>query len=166
MVAGSTGSGKSTLARTLSTRLHLPYVELDSLFHGPGWVPRETFVAEVTAFAAGDRWVTEWQYDEARPLLLARADTLIWLDYPRSTIMRRVLVRSFRRAAFRQRLFNGNTEGFSAWLDAEHPVRWAWHGRRRAADQLTAALPGRPDLAVVRLTSPGDTKRWLAGLIW
>ena len=46
-------------------------------------MPRPEFVAEVTAFAATDAWVTEWQYSAVRALLLARADLLVWLDQSR-----------------------------------------------------------------------------------
>ncbi|MEO7260700.1 MAG: hypothetical protein ABI047_05505 [Jatrophihabitantaceae bacterium] len=91
----------------------LPYTELDSLFHGPGWVPRPELLDDVRTVVAGDSWVSEWQYPDARPLLLARADTLIWLDFRRRTVMHRVLRRSLRRALLRQRTFNDNTEGFA-----------------------------------------------------
>ena len=37
---------------------------------------------EVAAFAAQPTWVTEWQYGEARLLLLRRADLQVWLDLP------------------------------------------------------------------------------------
>ncbi|MDQ1740701.1 MAG: hypothetical protein QOE53_2353, partial [Pseudonocardiales bacterium] len=116
LVAGSAGAGKSTLAAELARRQQLPYTELDSLFHGPGWVPRPQFLDDVRAVVAGDSWVSEWQYDDARPLLLARADTLIWLDFPRRTVMQRVLRRSLRRGLLRERTFNDNTEGFRNWL--------------------------------------------------
>lgn len=161
LVAGSSGSGKSTLAAELSRRLSLPYVELDSLFHGPGWVPRPRFLDDVRAVAAGHRWVSEWQYPEARPLLLARADTLIWLDFPRRSVMHRVLRRSFRLAAFGTPMFNGNTERFRDWLDPGHPIRWAWSTHAQLRPTVLAALEQRPDLTVIRLGSPGQVRRWL-----
>jgi len=164
LVAGSSGAGKSTLARALARRRQLPYTELDALFHGAGWVPRPEFLADVRAVVAGDRWVTEWQYGQARPLLLARADTLVWLDYPRRTVMHRVLRRSLRRALLREPIFNGNTEGLRDWLDPEHPVRWAWSTHSLLRSRVLAALEQRPDLTLVRLTSPARARRWLATL--
>jgi adenylate kinase family enzyme len=161
LVAGSSGSGKSTLAAEFSRRLGLPYVELDSLFHGPNWVPRPEFGDDVQAVAAGDSWVSEWQYGQVRPLLLARADTLIWLDFPRRTVMHRVLRRSFRRAALREPIFNGNTEGFRDWLDPEHPVRWAWSTHARQRSMTRAAIQRRSGLTVIRLSSPRQARRWL-----
>ncbi len=162
LIAGSTGAGKSTLAAELARRHRLPYTELDSLFHGPGWVPRPEFLDDVRAVISGDRWISEWQYDEARPLLLARADTLIWLDFPRRTVMHRVLRRSLRRALLRERAFNGNTEGLWNWLDPGHPVRWAWSNHARARARLLGAIEQRPELTVLRFSSPAAVRRWLA----
>lgn len=65
-VAGTSGSGKSTLNRELSARLGAPYTELDALYHGPGWAPRQSFADEVREMIAGDAWVTEWQYSAVR----------------------------------------------------------------------------------------------------
>jgi adenylate kinase family enzyme len=164
LIAGTSGAGKSTLAAKLSRVRRLPYTELDSLFHGPGWQPRPEFLDDVRAVAAGKSWVSEWQYPAARPLLLARADTLVWLDFPRRTVMHRVLRRSLRLAVTRRPVFNGNTEGFRDWLDPEHPIRWAWSTHSRVRATVLAAIGERPELAVVRLGSPAEVRRWLAGL--
>ncbi len=53
LVAGNAAAGKSTLARRLSGLLDLPYVEMDSLYHAPGWTLREEFHADADAFSAG-----------------------------------------------------------------------------------------------------------------
>ncbi len=74
-VGGVTGAGKSTLARRLAVGLDLPYTELDSLYHGPGWVPRASFETDVAALVATERWVSEWQYRTVRELIVSRADT-------------------------------------------------------------------------------------------
>ena len=47
-------------------------------------MPRPEFVDEVAALVAGEEWVTEWQYSVVRPLLLARAELLVWLDLTRA----------------------------------------------------------------------------------
>jgi len=164
LIAGSSGAGKSTLAAELARRRRLPYTELDSLFHGPGWVPRPEFLDDVRAVIAGESWVSEWQYDAARPLLLGRADTLIWLDFPRRTVMQRVLRRSLRRALLRERTFNDNTEGFRNWLDPGHPIRWAWSHHQHPRVRVLAAMEQRPELTVLRFRSPAEVRRWLASV--
>jgi adenylate kinase family enzyme len=136
LVAGSAGSGKSTLARELSARLDLPYTELDSLYHGPGWTPRESFRDDVESMVATDAWVSEWQYTPVRPLLLERAELLVALDYSRALVMTRVIRRTLERRYRRVELWNGNQEPpLRTFLtDREHIVRWAWdmfaHNRR------------------------------------
>lgn len=94
LVTGASGAGKSTLRQTISDILGLPTVELDSLHHGPGWTQRPSFIADVEQFAAGPEWVVEWQYAQVRPLLLQRADTLIWLDHSKFTVTQRVVRRT------------------------------------------------------------------------
>ena len=80
LVAGTSGAGKTTLARAVAEVLRCPYVELDSLHHGPGWTERPEFEADVNRVVVGASWVSEWQYTAVRQLLLARADLLVRLD--------------------------------------------------------------------------------------
>lgn len=54
--------------------LDVPHTEIDSLFHGPNWTPRQSFVADVEALTNAEAWVTEWQYGQARGMLAQRAD--------------------------------------------------------------------------------------------
>ena len=162
LIGGISGAGKTTLAKHLEARFGLPRHELDALHHGPNWQPREAFRADVEQFARTPRWVTEDQYHSVLDdLLLTRADTYVWLDLPRPTIMFRVFRRSLHRASTGRELWNGNRESFRDWLDPEHPLRWAWsqHAakRRRTQDQLS----GHQHLRVVHLTSARAARDWL-----
>jgi adenylate kinase family enzyme len=167
IVGGISGSGKSTLARKVSRRLGVPYVELDSLHHGPGWVKRPEFEADVAAIVAEDRWVIEDQYHAfLGDLLWRRADTLLWLDFSRPVVMQRVLRRSVSRAITRRELWNGNRENPRDWLSADHPIRYAWshHGDRRSLYEQVLADPAYSHLAVVRLATPAAAREWLRRL--
>lgn len=167
LVAGTSGAGKSTLARAVAAELGLPYVEMDSLFHGPGWVPRPQFEEDVRALVEGEAWATEWQYSAVRPLLVEHADTLLWLDHPRHVVMRRVVVRTVLRRLRKQELWNGNVEPplRTAFTDPEHLVRWAWKSHHRTAHRMTAVLSGDHGirLAVVRLRGQREVDQWRAG---
>jgi len=120
---------------------------------------------DVAAFAAEPAWVTEWQYGIARPLLLSRADLLVWLDLPRAVVMRRVVGRTVHRRLTRTALWNGNLEPslFTFFTDPDHIVRWAWRTHPESAERVAAAAGSRPGLSVVRLTSQREVDRWLAG---
>ncbi len=166
LVAGSPGAGKTTMARALAGRLDLPHTELDALFHGPGWVPRREFEADVDALLASGRWVTEYQYARVRPRLLAAADAVVWLDHPWPTVAGRLLRRTVDRAVRRRELYNGNREVPRNWLRGSHPL-WTVAGRRfsriRAENAARfAAEARRRGLVVVRLRGARAADRWLA----
>ena len=165
LVAGTSGAGKSTLARALSARLHLPYHELDALYHGPGWTPRPSFVEEVTALAATGAWIADWQYSAVRPLLLARADLLVWLDLPGWRVARQLVPRTLRRRLRRVELWNGNVEPplRTVLTDPDHLWRWAWRSHPETGERVRAVLAAGRGPVVVRLRGPADVRTWLAG---
>lgn len=165
LVAGTSGAGKTTVARPVAALLDLPHIEIDALFHGPGWTPRDTFQSEVHRFSAGSCWVTEWQYSQVRAILAQRADLLVWLDLPRTVVMRQVIGRTVRRRLSRQVLWNGNREPplWTILTDQEHIIRWAWNTHHKIATRVAALLEEHPDLVVVRLISRSDIERWIAG---
>lgn len=110
LVAGVSGAGKTTLARRTGAALGITHTEIDGLFHGPGWTPRPEFLDDVRALVAAPTWVTEWQYDAARPLLADAADVLVWLDPPFPRTFGRLVRRTLRRRWHREVLWNGNVE--------------------------------------------------------
>jgi len=170
-VVGTSGAGKSTLAAALARALDADFLELDSVFHQPDWVPlpREEFRERVAAAVAGERWVIDGNYtSQVKDLIWARADTVVWLDLPRRTVMRRIIWRSFRRAAARTELWNGNRERWQNFfsLDKEESVvAWAWqtHAATRAKLEAAMADPENGHLEFVRLENPGAVRRFLSG---
>lgn len=169
-VVGTSGSGKSTVGRQLARGLGVPFVELDSIYHQPGWVPlpAEEFRRRVAEEAAGEGWVIDGNYSKARPLVWARADTVLWLDLPRWTVMRQVTWRSLRRAAFRVELWNGNRERWAnlfTWAPEDSVISWAWHRHAVYRERYAAAAadPAYAHLHFVRLRSRAEIRRFLAG---
>src|SRR5262245_2440742 len=98
LVLGCCGAGKSTVSRRLAAVTGLPLIQLDLLYWRPGWTPTpaEEMDALVTRLCAGPRWIIDGNYQRSLPLRLPRADTVIWLDYPRRVCMARVLWRMAR----------------------------------------------------------------------
>ncbi|MFJ1584346.1 AAA family ATPase [Streptomyces sp. NPDC088197] len=165
LVAGITGAGKTTMARALAERLRLPFHEMDALrFSGPGWATDPEFERKVADLAAGPEWIVDsFGYPEVRDLLWTRADTVVWLDYPRAVIMPRVLRRSLSRTLRRERVFGGNVETVSGWISGEHPAWWAWsqHAARRADIGGRGQDPRFAHLQVFRFPSPRRAEAWL-----
>lgn len=166
IVAGLSGSGKTTFAGQLARRLAVPHTELDAIHHGPGWQPRPGFLDEVAALASDNAWVTEWQYREARPVLAARAELLVWLDLPFMVSLSRVVRRTLRRRIRREVLWNGNLEPPLRTIlsDPEHVVRYMVSTRHKYDELVPAALASYPHLIGVRLRSSRDAERWLEHL--
>lgn len=166
LVAGLSGAGKTTLARRIAATLELPLVELDALHHGPGWTPRPEFLDDVRSLAAGDTWVTEFQYAAARPLLQTGADTLVHLDVPFAVALGRLTRRTVRRRVRREVLYNGNVEGplHHVVTDRDHVVRYMIRTRRKYAALIPAAFAANPDLVGIRLRTRADVETWLARL--
>ncbi|WP_273735924.1 AAA family ATPase [Mycolicibacterium septicum] len=163
-VAGVTGSGKTTLAVRLSHEFDLPYVEIDSLYHGPGWEPRPTFISDVEQFIAGDSWVIEWQYRAVRSQIVTRADTLLWLDLPTPVALRQLTRRTLRRRLGRLELWNGNTEPplRTIFTDRDHILRWGFRTRNKLRDTIPALGSQVPHLHIVRFTRHRDVEAWLS----
>lgn len=165
-VAGVAGVGKSTLAARIAPMIDAPHIDIDGLFHGPSWTRRPDFLDDVAAFTARERWVTEWQYGSARPLVAARADTLVWLDLPFTTVtLPRVVSRTLRRQVSGEELWNGNTEPplRTFWTDRDHIVRWAFRKRHQYREEVPPLEARHPDLVVVRLRTPAQVERWVDG---
>ena len=164
-VAGVSGVGKSTLARRIADVAGLPYTEIDVLYHGPNWVPREGFVDDVERFTSRPRWVTEWQYRSVRAILSTRADTLVWLDLPSAVAISRVVHRTITRSRTRVELWNGNTEPglWHALSNREGIIRWALKHQRSYRRTVPITSKQHPHLQVVRLRSQSEVDAWLAG---
>lgn len=163
---GQSSAGKSTAARLLAAHLQAPHVELDALFHGPGWTPCASFEADVDAATQGQSWVVDGNYPAVRELLWSRADTVVWLDLARSITTRRAVIRTGQRLLTRVELWNGNRERARTVLRASHPIRWTWqtHARHRAAYEERLADPRWAHLRVVRLRRPAEVLRWFEDL--
>jgi len=166
-VIGSSGSGKTSLARRMSASLGLPVLELDSVFHQPGWEPLddETFRALVDEFTRADRWVVDGNYTShgVADVVWPRADTIVWVDLPRRTTTWRVVRRTIRRAITREELWNGNREPLTNFysLDPEkNVILWSWTRHRATREKYEARLADGTwaHAEVIRLRSPDDVK--------
>ena len=170
-IVGNSGTGKTTMARAIAGALGIPHLELDSIHHLPKWEPieRGLFREKVGAFVAGDAWVVDGNYSAVQDLVWQRADTVVWLDLPRRTIMRQLMLRTLRRMVSREELWNGNTE---SWRDqfSLDPTRsivlWAWTEHRNYVARYSQAQrdPANKNLTFIRVRSRAARERLVAEL--
>jgi len=120
------------------------------------------------AALCGDTWVVDGNHPEVRDLIWRRADTIVWLDYQLALIMWRLTLRTFRRVATREVLWNGNRErDLSAHFFSRDSIfLWALrtYGLRRREYPVLLASSEYAHLRTVRLRSPRATNAWLASL--
>jgi adenylate kinase family enzyme len=164
VVVGSVGAGKSTLATRLSQRANLPVVHLDLLFWRAGWTPapRDEALAELAQAVGGERWILEGNFlssrDDGWDERFERADTVVFLDFPRRTCFWHVVKRVVRdRRASRPDLPDGCREGLGLSV-----IRWIWSYRatdRPRVLRILERLEGR--IAVHTLRSDADVRRFL-----
>ena len=168
-VVGTSSSGKTTFARALATKLGVPHVELDALHWGPAWsgATREELRERVSRAVAGDEWVVDGNYSAVRDLVWARAEAVVWLDYPLRTILRRYLVRTRQRIQTREEIWpgTGNRERWAMHLLSRDSLLW-WilSTYRRRRREYPILLREHRELAAVHLRSPAEADAWLTRL--
>lgn len=171
-IVGSPGSGKTTLARALAAQLGGQHIELDSLFHLPGWQSRDrdAFRDLVRQQTDTPCWVADGNYGSVvQDIVWTCADTVVWLDLPRRTVLPALLGRTLWRGALSVELYNGNRERLLSLFDPrpeENIFLWGVTNfqkyRRHYADAM--AEPQWGHIRFLRFTSRQEVDRWRQSL--
>jgi adenylate kinase family enzyme len=153
----------------LARVLHAANIELDALFHQPGWEPLDddTFKARVLKAMEAPVWVVDGNYSAVREMVWERADTVVWFDLPYAVVMARTIRRTVRRTVTRQELWNGNKEPWSnlySFNPQKSIVAWAATRHRVYRQRYGEAEhdPRWASLRFVRLRSQRETDAFLA----
>jgi len=167
-VIGCAGAGKSRLSVELGKRLGLPVIHIDRLAWQAGWVEvdRDELVRrQQAAFPRDGRWVADGNYGGTMKLRLAVADTIVFLDFPTSICLYRVLKRRFQFAGCtRPDMAPGCPE---RTFDREFVrfLRYIAGFRRNNRLRLLERLRGLdPSQQLITLTSPREVDRFLRSL--
>lgn len=124
------------------------------------------FRSRVAAVVAAEEWVVDGGYSDVRDLVWARADTVVWLDYPLAVTLSRLMRRIVARIRDGAELWpgTGNRETIRNQLFTRDPLVWfairTHRGRRRRIAAMLAQ-PEYADLRVHRFTRQADADRWL-----
>ena len=171
-VVGGSGSGKTFVAQALAAKLGLPYVCNDAIIWRPNWTPtpRAERVALFREALAGEAFTYDGNFssmkDEEDAFIVARLDTLIWLDLPRRVVWPRLLRRTVMRAWTQQPLWHGNRESFRmSFASRDSILLWSLrtHQRYRRAYGDRVATDSRfAHLRVHRLRTAAAVSALLA----
>jgi adenylate kinase family enzyme len=161
LIIGPCGAGKSTLASDLGARLNLPVFHMDKLNWQPGWVEggKDEIRRQLTSIVAMDRWLIDGNYGGTLGERLERADTVVYLDFPISLCVMRVLHRIWK---YRGRTRPDMTEGCPERLDLGfliYLLRWNSGPRIRTEAKLTGH-----ENKIIRLKSPDALRHWMGTL--
>jgi adenylate kinase family enzyme len=167
------GSGKSRFAVALARALQVPHVELDAIFHQPGWtpLPDEDFRTRVKEATESGSWVADGNYSVVQDIVWGRADTVVWFDLPYATVLWRTIGRTLRRVVTREELWNGNREPFSnlwSFNPEKSIIAWTATRHRVYRHRFSEAEwdPRWAHLRFVRLRSPAEADAFLAGVVY
>lgn len=97
-IIGCAGSGKTTLAIALSRKLDIPAFHLDSYYWKPNWTesPKGEWRMVQESLCDKERWILDGHYGGTLDLRFAHCDTVVFLDYNRTTCLLRALKRSLK----------------------------------------------------------------------
>jgi len=164
MIYGGSGSGKSTLACDIGKITGLPVVHIDPMYFRAGWVqrPKSETTKLVLAAIATQQWVLDGNHHSTFPERIARADIVIFLDFPTWLRLWRVLSRTLR--------YGGKTRpdmapGCPERFDAEFVFKWVggYYWRSHARDlEILNAIPD--EKRRLRLKSARHVRAYLNAL--
>ncbi|NUU62619.1 DNA topology modulation protein [Paenibacillus agri] len=159
-IIGSGGSGKSTLAKQLGAQLMIDVYHLDSLFWKPNWVgvPKDEQRIVQNDLVKKQKWIIDGNYGCTMEIRLNAADTIIFLDIPRTICVFRVIKRIIKyRNKRRPDMGIGCEERFSIEF-----LKWIWEYPKTKKPGILISLE---DLAkekvVIILKSPKEVKEFL-----
>jgi len=158
LVVGCAGAGKTTFAVRLARLLDLPVIHLDTEYWRPGWahMPSDQWQTRVDELAARDTYVMDGNYGATLERRLVRADAVVFMDLPRGTCLRRVILRWLR---YRGRTRPDLPPGCPERLDLQF-LLWVWDFGRRSRGRVIGLLAAS-GLPVVHLRTGREAERWL-----
>jgi len=168
-VIGTTGSGKTTAARLIAGQLGLRRIEIDAFAWRPNWemTPAEKLRDLVDDATRGDGWVIDGNYSVVRAVVWPKLDMIIWLDYRFPRIFVQLLLRTIRRSARHEVLWNGCRERFrKSFFSTASILLWCikTYGYRRSAYPEILSQPEHRHIKVLRFRSPRRFRLWFNSL--
>lgn len=159
-IIGSGGSGKSTLARRLGEFLKIEVFHLDALFWKPGWIGTSKDEQKLiqSELVEHENWIFDGNYSGTMDIRLNNADTIIFLDMPRTICAYRVIK---RRLQYRNKTRPDMGEGCEEKLDLEF-LKWLWEYPKTKKPVIMKKLESLSiEKEIIILTNPSEVEQFL-----
>ncbi|MQC27022.1 MAG: adenylate kinase [Chloroflexi bacterium] len=166
LVVGTSGAGKTTTAGRIAAHLRIPHTELDAIHWQANWQMLELneFRRRIQEVVVGDAWVIDGNYSKVRDLILARADSILYLDLPMWQCVVRLMKRTLRRGFSRQELWASNRESLvTSFFSTDSVIYYAIRTHRRNQEQFRRIEedPAYAPIKFVRLRSQAEIDGWI-----
>ena len=162
-IIGPGGAGKSTLARQIGAKTGLPVIHLDAHYWHAGWVepPKDGWAETVQRLIEGEAWVMDGNYGGTMEIRLEAADTILFLDLPRTICLLRVVLRQFRyRNRTRPDMAAGCPERLT-WFFLQYIWNYPRDRRPGILERMQRYAEGR---RLVHLQTPKQVRDFLEAL--
>jgi len=159
LIIGCGGSGKSTLAQQLSRLLQIPVVNLDRLYWRENWqhVSNDEFDRLLSNELLKPTWIIDGNYIRTMPHRLQYCDTVIYLDYSRSTCIIGALTRILQNyGKTRPDMGTNNPERF----DGEF-FKWIWNFNRNHRQEILKMLSATSTKQILIFHTRKECKKYL-----
>jgi adenylate kinase family enzyme len=160
VLIGSGGSGKSTLARQLGEKLKINVYHLDALFWKPNWVgdPKDEQKKAQNDLVRKEEWIIDGNYGGTMEIRLNTADTIIFLDIPRTICVYRAFKRMLQ---YRNKTRPDMGEGCEERFDLDF-FKWIWDYPNTKRPEILKRLEQLSKYKqVIILRSPKEVQRFL-----
>ncbi|MEZ4885814.1 MAG: DNA topology modulation protein [Chitinophagales bacterium] len=163
LIIGSGGSGKSTLSIRLQKILQIPLIHLDQHYWSANWVEptKPDWEQKIKHLMDGEMWIMDGNYSNTLEMRLAKADTVIFLDFPRWKCIIRVLKRNLQyHGSDRPSMAEGCPEKISVEF-----LTYLWKFPQRSRPKMLRLLEfAKEEVTIYILKSDGEIANFLKKL--
>ena len=163
ILIGSGGAGKSTLARQLGAALQIEVIHLDALFWKPNWTPvqREKQVEIQKELVNKEEWIIDGNYGGTIDIRLQAADTIIFLDIPRTICVYRAFKRMIQ---YRNKTRPDMGKDCNERLDINF-LKWIWQYPKTKRPDIVKKLEGlSTEKQIIILQTPKQIQQFIENI--
>lgn len=141
IITGTTCTGKTTLGRKISNKLNIQQIDLDDLHFLPNWIEKDKniFIRDVNNVLKGKQnWIVTGSYQTLlKDTVWQEASVILWLDYSLFLIIKRYLIRTYKRIFFKEKCCGENYETLGRTFSKDSLFLWIFksYWRRKARNK-------------------------------
>ncbi|MCA9333151.1 AAA family ATPase [Candidatus Saccharibacteria bacterium] len=162
-IVGCPGAGKTTFATKLAQKIDLPLVHLDYYYHQKKYDYYNDKVAwnkKVQELVQKESWIIDGNYSSTFDIRFKRADTIIFLDFPRRVSFSRVLKRRIKLHGKKRK---DMPEEWNEKIDW-YFIKYVWKFKGDSRSRVITAIENNKGKQIIVFKSPKETKKYLSDL--